>query len=700
MERITRGRARILLVLFAIVVVLFGFKLYDLQIVKTGGGSTDNVTTFTTYTTVKAARGDILDKNGNVLVSNRASYNLVLNHYVILTADGTNDYLYKLIKCCQENGIEYDEHFPVTRERPFTSTLAEQSSAWQSHFQTYLNVVEMDSDISAPLLIDQLRKYYKIPETWTHEEARLVIGLRYEMDLRSCVGSLPIYVFLEDVSDADLSAIMELNIPGLNVEASTVREYNTPYAAHILGYVGKMNPSQWETYKNDPDYTMDSEIGQDGFEAAFEQYLHGVDGLREDTVTTAGELVSSRYLVEPKAGSNVEVSIDVNLQRAAEETMEQVIMALRNQEEGKDGQDAEGGAVVALDVKTGQVLVCSSYPTYDLSTFFEDYSAILDADFAPLFNRALQGIYPPGSTYKMSMAIAGIDSGIIDSGTKIYDHGIWDQDGSGRDKYSNFQLYCLQYTSYGQLHQDMNAAEALMVSCNYFFYELGDKISLTAMDNTAKGLGLGEPTGIELPEQIGHRANRETKKLLYKGEAGEWFQADKITAAIGQSDNRFTPMQLCVYASALANRGTRYRSTFLNRVVSSDYRKLVFENTPSVLSTFEISDDAYLAYTQGMYLVTHGNGEWSGTGSKFFKDYPIAVAAKTGTAQTDAGSDASDNGAFVCYAPYDDPQIAIAVYGEKAGHGSTLAEVAKAILDVYFEVGEVGDVTTNENQVS
>ena len=300
----------------------------------------------------------------------------------------------------------------------------------------------------------------------------------------------------------------------------------------------------------------------------------------------------------------------------------------------------------------------------------------------------------------MSMAIAAIDSGVINSADTIYDYGIWDQDGTSRDKYKNFQLFCLQYTNYGQLHQEMTAAEALMVSCNYFFYELGDRTGLSAMDSTAKGLGLGEKTGVELAEQQGHRANKETKKLLYKGDQQSWFQADQVTAAIGQSDNRFTPIQLCNYAATLANRGTRYKATFLNRVVSSDYRNLVFQNTPSVMSTFQIGDDAYLAYTQGMYLVTHGNEEWSGTASKIFKDYPINVAAKTGTAQTDAGTGASDNGAFVCYAPYEDPQIAIAVYGERAGHGSTLATVARSILDVYFEVGEIGDVTTNENQVS
>ena len=698
MERVTRNRARIFLVLFLVVMLLYGFKLYDLQIIQTGG-STDNTTTFTVYTTVKAARGDILDTNGNVLVSNRASYNLAMNHYVLLTADGTNDYLYQLVNRCKEVGIEYTEHFPISRERPFTYTLSEQNSSWQGHFQTFLNMVELDSDISAPLLVDRLRDYYSIPEEWTDDDARLVIGLRYEMDLRSCVGSLPIYIFLEDVSDEALSSIVELNIPGLNVEASTVREYNTEYAAHILGYVGPMNAEQWEKYKKNPDYTMDSEIGQDGFEAAFEEYLHGVDGLRVDEVTTDGTLVRSFYEVEPKAGSNVEVSIDINLQRAAEETMDQVLTDLRALDEKEDGHDAEGGAVVALDVKTGQVLVCASYPTYDLSTFFDNYNEILEADYSPLFNRALMGTYPPGSTYKMSMVVAAIDSGIINSATTIYDHGIWDQDDSGRDKYPDFELYCLQYTNYKQIHQDVNAAEALMVSCNYFFYELGDRIRLSAMDSTAKGLGLGERTGIELPEYVGHRANAETKKMLYKGDESGWWQADQITAAIGQSDNRFTPMQLCVYASALANRGTRYRSTFLNRVVSADYRSLVHENTPEVLSTFNISDDAYLAYTQGMYLVTHRTEKRNGTAYSVFKNYPIEVAAKTGTAQTDK-KDHSDNGAFICYAPFDDPQIAVAVYGEQAGHGSTLAHVAKAILDVYFEVGEVGDVTTNENQVS
>lgn len=691
MERISRFRGRVIVAIFAAVLLFFAFRLYDLQVIETGG-NTDNTTTFTTMTRVKAARGDILDTNGNMLVSNRASYDLVINHYVLLTASGTNNHLYRLVQRCREAGITYEDSFPISRERPFVYTLDDLNSAWQNYFQIYLAEKELDSDVTAPLLVKRLRERYKIPADWSEEDARAVIGLRYEMDLRGCVGSLPNYVFLSDVSDENLSTIVELNVPGLFVEKTTVREYNTKYAAHVLGFVGKMNAEQWEQYKENPDYSMDSEIGQSGLEAAFEEYLHGVDGIRIDTVTISGELVKSEYKVEPKAGANVEVSIDVNLQRAAEEGLDRVIQGLRANE-GEDGDDAEGGAVVAMNVKTGQVLVCASYPTYDLSTYFENYQQILDTDYDPLYNRALLGIYPPGSTYKMSMVVAGIDSGVINSGTEIYDKGVYDKYAPG------FVVKCLRYSNYGLVHRSINAAVALQVSCNYFFYDLADRISLSAMDGTAKALGLGEATGIELPENIGHRANAETKKKLYTGDKSGWYKADQITASIGQSDNRFTPMQLCVYTSALANRGTRYKATFLNRVVSADYRSLLRSSEKEVLSTLEISDDAYLSYSTGMRLVTQKTSDWNGTAYSTFKNYPIAVAAKTGTAQS-GQNNASDHGAFVCYAPADDPQIAIAIYGEKAGHGSSLTTIAKDILDIYFEVGEIGDVPTYENKLS
>ena len=696
MERVTRIRIRLLVVLLVVVALFFSFRLYDLQIIQTGG-KTDNTSTFTTLTRVKASRGDILDRNGNLLVGNRASYDLVVNHYVLISAEGTSNHLYRLYKRCVEAGIQYDDHLPISRERPFVYTLDQQNSAWQNYFQQYLAYMDgLDSDITAPLLIEKLRDRYNLPKSWTEEEVRGVLGLWYELDLRRCVSTLPNYEFLTDVSDEELAAIKELNIPGMNVEASTVREYNTKYAAHILGYVGPMTAEQWETYKENPDYAMDAHIGQDGIEKAFEEYLHGVDGWREDTVAVDGTLVSSRYITEPKAGSNVELTIDINLQRIAEEELATTIEALRAVPNG-DGSDAEGGAVVAMVPGTGEVLVCASYPTYDLNTFFENYSLILEEEYDPLFNRALLGTYPPGSTYKMSMVVSAIDSGLIDSSSTITDHGVF-----RKYEASGFAPKCLRYTSNRMTHGTITAPEALQVSCNYFFYELADRMSINTMDATAKALGLGEDSGLELAEYLGHRANPETKALLYPGDEGNFYQADKITAAIGQSDNRFTPLQLCVYASTLANRGTRYKATLLSRVVSADYRELLLEGEQSVVSHLDISDDAYNAYSTGMNLVTKkaGNGSiWNGTAATAFLGFPIEVCAKTGTAQ--AGSlYSSDHGAFLCYAPKEEPEIAVAIYGEKAGHGSSLAVIGRDILEAYFEVGDAGEVDTFENQLS
>ncbi len=690
MERITRFRATVVLLFFIILAGIFSFRLYSLQVIETEGKA-DNTTTFVTYTRVKAARGDILDRNGNALVSNRASYDLVFNYYIINNAENTNEQLLKLIRLCRELEIEYTDTFPVTRTRPFEYTLEEYSTTQQGYFQAYLANRDWDSDITAPLLMRRLRDAYDIPVEWSEEDARAVIGLRYELALRAGITNLPNYVFLEDAEDSQLSAIRELNIPGLLVEPSTVREYNTSYAAHILGYVGDMSPAQWEYFKDIDGYEMDSQVGQDGLEEAFEEYLHGVDGLRRDVHTADGTLVSSTYEVEPQAGSNVEVSIDLNLQRVAEDELAAKLEELRAQEEDEDGVDAEGGAVVAMEVKTGEILVCGSYPTYDLETFFENYNETLKAEYNPLFNRALQGMYPPGSTFKPTMVTAGINNGYVNSTYEIEDMGVF-----RKYEADGFKPSCLAWSQSFDVHENVNAAKALEVSCNYYFYVLGDMMPIEVIDETAKGFGLGESTGVELYEEIGYRANEETKQKLYSGYDAYMYAADKVLASIGQSDNRFTPLQLCVYASTLANQGKRYAATFMNRVVSSDYTSLLENKEPQLISTMEVKEEAYQAYLAGMQQVCTSS---KGTAYRTFGDYPIAVAAKTGTAETDKQG-RSDNAAFICFAPADDPQIAVAVYGEMAGHGSALASVAKSILDVYFDVDEVGDITVYENQVS
>lgn len=710
MERVSRRRAALLLSFFCLILVVFSFRLFKLQIIDETNANTGNTTTFVTQTRVKAARGDILDRNGNILIGNRASYDLVFNHYVITSSDDTNGSLYKLIQKCKELGIEYLDHLPVSRERPFIYITDQFTAAWQGYFHSFMVDRGMDSDITAPLLIETLRERYKIPAEWSEEDARAVIGLRYEFDLRGVVN-LANYIFLEDVSDENLSALLELNIPGLVVEASTVREYYTPYAAHILGTMGAMNQEQWlkvkEAYENGEgdEYYMDAQIGQSGFEAAFEEYLHGVDGLRKDVVDKNGATISSEYYEgkEPKAGNNVETTIDINLQIVAEDALADVITWLQNPNNDENmnqetkGRDVEGAAVVVMKVDTGEVLACASYPTYNLQTYNEMYDEILKQDFDPLFNRAFHATYPPGSSYKMCTLVAAMESGALEKDETIVDEGSF-------DRYEGFSPNCLVFTNYGYTHKGLTELgpgltpqEALEVSCNYFFYELGDRMFYakgSPLDDTAKALGLGEPTGIELVEKIGHRSNKATKEKLYTGINARYTAGSMILAAIGQDENSFSPMQMAVYASTLANQGKRFKATFLNRVVSSDYRSLVLENKPQLVSTLDISDATYKAYVEGMVAVCHGS---RGTARETMAGMPVTVAGKTGTAQT--GMIGSDHGAFICFAPAENPQIAIAVYGEKAAHGATLGQVAAAIIRYYFDTNatETGSVTALEN---
>ena len=711
MERLTRKRAIALLLIIATILSLYSYRLFRMQIVETDG-NTDNTEVFVTQTRVKAARGDILDRNGNKLVGNRASYDLVFNHYVITSSDNTNDSLMKLIEKTRELGLTYQDHFPVTKERPFEYTLTDYTTAWQGYFQSFLRDRGVDSDITAPLLMQTLRKRYKIPEEWSDADARAVVGLRYEFDLRGVVY-LSNYTFMEDVSDEHLSALLELNTPGLMVESSTVREYHTKYAAHILGTMGAMSQEQWQKVKTayeeegGPEYYMDAQIGQSGFEAAFESYLHGVDGLRRDTVDKNGAIISQEYYEgkEPKAGNNVETTIDINLQIIAEDALAEIIDWLKNPEDSKTdknqeqvGRDVEGAAVVVMKVKTGEILACASYPTYNPQTYNEDYNDILEADFDPLFNRAFHATYAPGSSYKMVTLYAAMELGGGQIG-RVFDYGETIETLGKYRRYEDqgFAPACLRWnTNPGRTHGVIDAAKALECSCNYFFYHLADwHLSGATLDEAAKGFGLGEKTGIELDEAIGMRANAETKAKLYTGMLASWGVGDKMNAAIGQSENRFTPLQLCVYVSTVANKGVRMKATFLNRVVASDYRTLIYENEPTVLSTLKMSNATYATIVQGMRQVITGE---LGTARETMRGTSVEVAAKTGTAET--GRLGSDDGSFVCFAPVDDPEIAIAVFGEKAAHGSTLGRVAREIIEYYFYQTQASSVLSYENQLS
>ena len=692
MERITRGRAIALICIFLVLLCVYSGRMYALQILD-AGEVVSNSDTYTSYTTVKASRGDLLDRDGNVLVGNRASYNLVFNNFVLMSSGSANEHLLRLAQLCRELNIEYEEHFPVTWERPYEYIHDAFESSWYTHFQDYLNYMEIDSDISAPRLIRDLRKYYRIPDEWSDADARAVLGMRFELALRADITNLPSYVLIEDVADDQLNAIMELNIPGLDAEVSTVREYKTPYMAHILGAMVQISAEDWPEYK-EKGYSMDAYVGDSGLEKAFEHYLHGTDGQLQRTVDSDGNVISERYTKLPVAGYNVETTLSLPLQMAAEDALGYYIenmRAMANADEGGgSGADAEGGAVVVLEVGTGEVLACASYPTYDLSRFREtEYYKQLSTDkLTPMFNRALQAEYPPGSTYKMCTSVAGLENGVIGRYTTIVTKGIY-------TRYANSGLtpMCLVYSRRKAVHGSIDVTEALSVSCNYFFYEVGDMLTNEQLDSTAKALGLGEPTGVEIYEETGSRANPETKERLYDGVDGLWNPGDQILAAIGQSENRFTPMQMASYVATIANGGNRLACTFLSRVVSADYSKLVEENSPEVLSVVQMSPDTRGAILDGMKKVAD-----TGTAVDYFRGYTLVdVAAKTGTAEH--GSGGSNHGAFACFAPADDPEIVIFVYGEKIGTGGYLANVAKAVMDVYFNRDAASEMITYENRV-
>ena len=719
MERISRFRAILLLILFCSILALFAVKLFDLQIIETNG-NTDNIAKYTTVTTVRAARGDILDRNGNVLVGNRASYNLVFNHYVIESYGQTNEALYSLVQKCRELNLSYNDHFPVSKTRPFEYTLNDFATSWQNHFQSFMVDRSLDSDITAPLLVEKLRERYKIPEGWSDEDARAVIGMRYEFDLRG-ISKLPTYTFIQDISDENLSAILELNIPGLMVESSTVREYHTKYGAHILGYMGGMDAADWEKYEKEG-YSMDAYIGQSGFEEAFEEYLHGIDGQRVDVVSKDGTIVEQFWRVNQKtgevytpiAGNNVETTIDLELQGIAEDSLANIMKELTDPEkntskDASNGLDAEGAAVIVMKVKTGEILACASYPTYNLATMNQDWAEIEADPLKPFFNRAFGANYAPGSTFKMCTLIAAMENRSKNPeseffGRFLYLPGEIIQDKGVFTKYAGFSPMCLIYKSNpGVTHGELTAERALEVSCNYFFYVLGDRLSIDYLNTTANALGLGVPTGIELTEKVGWVTDEASKKAAY-GETGVDSQVttgDRILAAIGQAENRFSPLQLCVYASTLANKGTRMKATFLSRVVASDYSSLIKENSPEIMSQMEIASTTYNTYIEGMRLVIAG-GEGTARnhfgGPKDLDTFPVVVCGKTGTAQHSSGG--SDHGAFICFAPMEDPEIAVAVYGEKAAHGATLAAVAEDVLRAYFAMESASEVNSFENQAS
>lgn len=689
MERVNKFRVGVFIAMLVLLIGFYIFKTYDVQVVH-ATKSDSSISTYTYYTPVSAARGQILDRNGNILVSNRASYNLIINSYVLYNADNPNESLRELVNLCKARGLDYAEHLPISLNKPYEYEFDKYADAWENYFRQFLSARNWDPDISAQQIVKLMKNSYHIPNNWDEEEARRVIGLRYELELVN-VANLPTYALLTDVDSDSLAKLMELNVPGMTVETTTVREYNTDHAPHILGRTGPIYAEEYEEFK-DKGYSMNARIGKDGLEAAFEEYLHGQDGVRVTTVASDGSVLEEHYSKEPQAGANVETTLDIGLQAVTEKSLADCIENLNKNGINKagEGKDAKAGAVVVMEVKTGEVLAAASYPSFNLTTFSEDYNELLKDERAPMWNRALMGTYPPGSIYKMITSIAAIDSDTLGPGYCIEDRGVYTY-------YDDYQPVCHIWTSSNgtATHGVVDLPHALSVSCNYYFYEAGRLTGIDAIDEVAKAMGLGQPTGIELPEEIGYRANAETKAILYadRPDLSGWYKADTLAAAIGQSENRITPLQLCVYACTLANQGTRYRATFLKKVISADYQDLLEDVAPEIVSQYPISDTAYNAVIQGMILAAT-----EGSAKTHLLGYPVTVCAKTGTAQH--GNGGSDNASLLVFAPAEDPQIAISIYVEKGAQGGNLGSIAVDVMDHYFSQETLNETIPTEGTIN
>lgn len=691
------GRVFALGVLLAILIIVYLVELYKLQIVQGEEYYNQSKNNITVEDTVTAIRGNILDRYGRVLVSDEECYNLEIDTKKLFgestdeEIQQANRTILALVDMVSMYGDSYTDDLPVTKEPPFEYT--DMTSIQQTMLEAYFERQKLDKDTTAVELMSYMRTRYAIANDYSAQQMRTVAGVRYSINVRYAIPTAD-YVFVQDASMKLISSILENKLAGIEISRAFKRTYSTEYAAHLLGYTGLMTQEEYEKYSL-LEYANDAQVGKDGVELAFEEYLHGKDGKTQVTTTSTGTVLSTVYTKEPKPGDHVYLTIDIQLQEATERLLAsglETLIANREQERAEtlgrgeeypEKYEITGASVVVVDVRTGEPLAMASWPTYDVSTIMENYSKLLEDEKAPLFNRALMGAYAPGSTFKPCTAIAGLTEKIIDTDTIIKDEGIF-------SKYADqgYAPECWIWSMYHYTHGDMDVTHAIMHSCNYFFYTVGHDLGIDKLDKYAAAFGLGESTGIELTETRGNMA-KAANHYDYAGQ--DWTIGDSMQAAIGQSDSIFTPIQMAEYCATVANRGTRHSASILKSVRTFDYSEELFSRETEILSTVDTADYNWDAIQKGMYLVAN---DPLGTAYDHFYDCNYTVAAKTGTAQK--GDNVVNDGIFMCYAPYNDPQIAVAILVERGGSGNDVSSIARKIVETYFNIMSYSDVSEEE----
>ena len=666
----SRRRVYVLLGFFCAFLVLFFAVLYDAQVVHGSENRARSITSNTASETVTASRGIITDRNGKVLVSNRLAYTLVVDKSSFGKDEAVlNDAIWQLIQLCQEQGVTWNDTLPMTTGSSPQLT----SKSLTKSFREYLDGNKLPTDGGSAEVLAAMRKLYKVDDSYTDAQARLIVGVRYELDGRSS------YTFAEDVSTELLGRITDGKYRGVTIKTAAARVYNTKLAAHILGTVGAIWQEEWRSDEStgyvgyaDKGYNMNDLVGKDGVEKAFEEYLHGKDGKRLITTDENGKITGELYTREPQPGGTVALTIDIDLQQVVEDTLASTIQGMID----KDSNE-RGGAAAVIQVGTGEVLAMASYPTYDLETFNQDYDELVKDERLPMFNRATQGVYAPGSTFKLCTSVAALEEGIITPSTIIEDKGIYTY-------YVDPQPMCWIWRQAHTTHGRINVSQAIVDSCNYFYYEVGRLTGIKKLDEYATAFGLGQSTGIEIGDVSGVLASPEWAEAHDR----EWTDGQTITAAIGQSYNLFTPLQLANYVATLVSGGEHYEAHLLKNVKSYDNSRVIDVYGKGPLNDLNISDSTMAAVTKGMHDLTYDSLRSA------FSRCVVEAGAKTGSAQV--GTDIA-NGTFVAYAPYDDPEIAIAIVVEKGGSGSLLANAAVDIINAWFTRDGTGATAAGED---
>ena len=690
------GRVAGLVILILLLLTVYLVELYKLQIIEGEANYNRSNELTNTERVVTAARGNIYDRYGRTLVSNEETYNLKIDTDKLFANDDPNSVILELVRMVQGYGDEYTDDLPITMTPPFEYD-PDMTAIQRTMLDAYYVRQEIDPNSTAVELMSYMRTRYNIDNSYSAEEMRIIAGVRYSINVRYAVNTAD-YIFVEDASMKLISSIMENKLVGIEVERAYSRKYGTEYAAHILGYTGLMTQEEYEKYSL-LNYSTDAMVGKDGVEYAFENYLHGKDGKVIETRNSAGTVLATVYEEEPEPGNHVYLTIDSVLQEQTERILANGVSILKQNIAQKRAEgtargdynvdlkdEITGAAAVVVNVKTGEPLAMASWPTYNVATILEDYQELLEAENAPLFNRTLMGTYAPGSTFKPCTAIAALTMGIVNTEDKIKCEGVYTR--YAAEGYAP-ECWIWNSTKDHLTHPEENVTTAIRDSCNYYFYSIGNYLGVDDLGKFAADFGLGEYSGIELVEAKGNMSNQENH-MDYAGT--EWRIGDTLQAAIGQSDSVFTPIQMAEYCATVANSGTRYSASILKSIRNYDYSEKLYDREPTVMSTVESAEYNWAAVHEGMWEVL--NDYINEKNVNVWVDCQWRVAGKTGTAQK--GEGIQNDGIFMCYAPYKDPEVAIFVVVERGGAGADVQFIARHIMDAYITIMGYSDTSETE----